>query len=89
VLNQKIEWCTKAFNVDIEYLNIDKSQCNHVHLHLISRSDLDPETLFQLKYCIGEDHKRLNHSIRRYEKAGKILDFFWMHKNKDCKEKEE
>jgi len=85
ILQKKIEFCTKLLDVQIEDMNIRKSQCGNVHLHLIT-SDMSPQQFIQLKYCIGEDHKRLNFSIYRFEQMGEFLDFFNMKRTKKkCK----
>ena len=84
VLNDKISYCLSRFNAKAKIVNISISQCGNVHLHIVLDQDVSVETLFKIKFCIGEDPKRLVHSIRRYEKTGKVLDFFWMRKIKDC-----
>jgi len=78
VLEQKIDFCSKLYNVQVEYQNIMKSQSNHIHLFLRTKEELSPYQIVQFKFCVGEDHKRLNYSIRRYERIGQFLDFFWM-----------
>jgi len=87
VLNEKVEFCLSRFNVDVETIAVDKSQCGNTHLHITLKHDISPEELIMLKFCIGEDPKRLAYTIARYEVTGKILDFFWMHKIKDCEVK--
>jgi len=77
ILDQKIEFCSNLFNVKVLFKNITKSQSNHVHLFL-HVSDLSDQDIVRFKFCVGEDHKRLNHSIRRFERIGTFLDFFWM-----------
>jgi len=84
ILEEKIDFCMKKFNVSVELINITQSQCGNTHVHIVVDRDLDPITVLRLKFCIGEDHKRYIHSVRRYKKTGKILDFFWMKKIKDC-----
>jgi len=89
ILNDKVEYCLSKFNVDAKIVNVSRSQCGNTHLHIVLKQDVNAETIIKIKFCIGEDPKRLTHSIRRYEKTGKILDFFWIRKVKECDEKEE
>jgi len=86
VLELKIHLCLNQFGLTLEKYRIDRSQCGNTHLRVIIKENIDPVTIIRFKYCVGEDHKRLTHTIRRYEKTGKILDFFWLSKNKKCVE---
>ena len=86
ILDDKINYCLQKFKLKPLWIKKSKSQCGNLHLHIIVNEDIDPETIIRLKYCIGEDHKRLSHTIRRYERTGKILDFFWLTENKKCKD---
>jgi len=86
ILNEKINFCLSRFNIKAKFVNITQSQCGNVHVHIITYDDIDPKIAIKLKFCVGEDSKRLRHSIRRFEKLGKLLDFFWVRKVKECKD---
>jgi len=85
ILHRKIEYCSRLIGINVLWVNIEKSQCGNTHLRIIvdNTSNMD---IIKFKYCVGEDHKRLTHTIRRYEKTGKILDFFYMSNVKKCVE---
>jgi len=89
LLSDKITYCLSHFYVNAKSVFVEKSQCGNVHVHIVLDKEIDGDTAIRLKYCLGEDGKRLMHSVRRYEKTGKLMDFFWMTQIKDCKEKEE
>jgi len=74
---KKLEFCLSIYDLHIDMLNINKSRNSNVHIHIVLKEMIDPITYYHIKYCLGEDHKRLVWSYRRYMKTGKILDFFW------------
>jgi len=80
ILMWKIVFCTAMLGVNAVHSKIGRSRNGNVHLALLIDKEIDPVTMIQLKYCLGEDHKRLTHTIRRYEKTGKILDFLWINR---------
>jgi len=78
IFRSKMFYCTILHNLIIDSWKITKSRkSGNVHVHIVLAKPVTPELYFKLKYCMGEDHRRLVWSYRRYKKTGKILDFFW------------
>ena len=66
ILEEKIDFCSKLLGVEVKSVVFRKSQCGNVHLHLIVSDFRNKEDMIRFKFCIGEDHKRLNFSIYIY-----------------------
>ncbi len=74
---RKFVFCTSILGIKVDMVTIKESSNGNVHIHMVLKEGINPYTYYQFKYCLGEDHKRLVWSYRRYLKTGKILDFFW------------
>ena len=89
ILSEKIDYCLSRFQLEPKSIFVQRSQCGNTHVHIVLKDEIDGETAIMLKFCMGEDGKRLMHSVRRFEKTGRLMDFFWMSKTKECKEEDE
>jgi len=74
---RKYAFCTELLEIKVDTIAIRKSRNGNIHIYMTLKKPIDAITYYQFKYCIGEDHKRLVWSWKRYIKTGKILDFFW------------
>lgn len=82
----KVAFCVDHLGVKIMEWRVKKSQkSGNIHVHMILERPIPPYLYFRLKYCLGEDHKRLVWSWKRYKLTGHVHDFFW---NKRIKVKE-
>jgi len=81
----KIVKCSELLRVKISDVKVTTSRNGNVHVRLILKEDIDPKTAIMLHFCIGEDHKRLTHTIRRYLSTGKLLEFIWINRHEVSK----
>ncbi len=80
---KQIEICSKMYNLHIESLKFEKSSHGNTHVLLLLKEPItDFNVYISAKMCLFEDQRRLAHDIRRFEKLGKVLQFFWQNKKK-------
>jgi len=81
VFEKKLEFCKELYNLDIEYWRHEKSiKSGNTHVFIRLRKPVRPEIYHEILYCLGEDHRRLMWSYKRYLCKGKILDFFYRYR---------
>ena len=80
---KQIEICSITYNLHIESFKFEKSSHNNTHVLIILNEAITDFNIYvNVKMCLYEDQGRLIHDIRRYEKLGKVLQFFWIDKKK-------
>ena len=80
---KQIEICSKLYNIKILSVKFEKSSHGNTHvLIILNEAITDFNVYISAKMCLFEDQRRLAHDIRRFEKLGKVLQFFWQNKKK-------
>lgn len=64
-----------------------KSPSGNTHVLIILDRCVDAKDYHVMMWLLGDDHKRLQHSIRRYLTTNKILDIHFRQKRQDMKQK--
>ncbi len=80
---KQIEICSSLYNLEVISYKFEKSSHGNTHVLLLLKEPItDFNVYISAKMCLFEDQKRLLHDVRRYEKLGKVLQFFWQNKKK-------
>lgn len=80
---KQIAICSELYNIKILSVKFEKSSHGNTHVLLLLKEPITDFNIYaNAKMCLYEDQKRLLHDIRRYEKLGKVLQFFWQNKKK-------
>lgn len=78
VFLDKLFFCLPKFDNNFISIVIRKSKSGNTHIYINLEKPIDDFSEYlKLKFCIGDDHKRITHDILRYEKSGKVNQFFW------------
>jgi hypothetical protein len=78
VFLDKLLFCLKKFDNAFVDIIIRKSKSGNTHVYINLEKPIDDfANYLKLKFCIGDDHKRITHDILRYKKSGKVNQFFW------------
>jgi len=78
VFLDKLLFCLSKFDNTYTDIVIRKSKSGNTHIYInLERPIEDFTEYLKLKFCIGDDHKRITHDILRYQRSGKINQFFW------------
>jgi len=72
-----IQYCSETLGVEIEMMNTTVSKSGRIHIHIVFKKEVDIETFFRFKYCIGDDRKRLQLQLFRAVSMGDPVDFFY------------
>lgn len=74
----KLNFCLNLLDNNFTDIVIRKSKSGNTHVYIkLDRPINDFTEYLKLKFCIGDDNKRIVHDILRYQKSGKINQFFW------------
>ena len=74
----KLLFCLSKFDNTYTDIVIRKSKSGNTHIYInLERPIEDFTEYLKLKFCIGDDHRRIVHDILRYQRSGKINQFFW------------
>ncbi len=80
---KQIEICSREYNFKVLNVKFEKSINGNTHILIILKKPItDFNVYITAKMCLFEDQRRLAHDIRRFEKLGKVLQFFWINKKK-------
>jgi len=77
IFEERLKWCCRRFGVELDYFLYERSQNGNVHVFIRYKEPVNPSIYHRLMFCVGDDHKRIVHSYKRYIATGQILDFFW------------
>jgi hypothetical protein len=78
VFLDKLLFCLAKFDNTFTDIVIRKSKSGNTHIYINLLIPIEDFTDYlKLKFCIGDDHKRITHDILRYQKSGKVNQFFW------------
>jgi hypothetical protein len=73
----KARFVLAMFNYKDVVIKLKKSPSGYAHITITIDRCIDPKDYHVVMWLLGDDHKRLQHSIRRYLATKHILDFHY------------
>jgi hypothetical protein len=85
----KARFVLAMFNYKDLVIKLKRSPSGNAHVVITIDRCIEPVDYHAVMWLLGDDHKRLNHSIRRFLATGHILDFHYRYKSKTRSKKTE
>ena len=83
----KARFVLAMFNYRDVVIKLRRSPSGNAHVTITIDRCIDPKDYHVVMWLLGDDHKRLQHSIRRYLATRHILDFHYKQRLKKNKAK--